>query len=65
MKSGANFASSPGRILIHCLDPAIVCERVALTSNTKYVIPEQAIRLTQSGSKGIGGIKTKGHLTII
>jgi len=64
MEAGANFASSPGRILIHALDPAKVGDRVALTDSRVFVTPEQIARLTQSGSKGIGGIKTKGHYSI-
>lgn len=61
MEAGANFASSPGRILIHALDPAKVGDRIALTDSRIYVTPEQIARLTQSGIKGIGGLKTKGH----
>jgi len=61
MEAGANFASSPGRILIHALDPAKVGDRIALTDSKVFVTPEQIARLTQSGSKGIGGLKTKGH----
>ena len=64
MDAGANFASSPGRILIHALDPAKVGDRIALTDSRIFVTPEQIARLTQSGSKGIGGLKTKGHYKI-
>lgn len=62
MDAGANFASSPGRVLINALDPAIVSEKVALTDSRKIVTPEEVAKLTVSGSKGIGGITTKGHL---
>lgn len=61
MEAGANFASSPGRILIHALDPAKVGDRIALTDSRVFVSPSQIAQLTQSGSKGIGGLKTKGH----
>lgn len=61
MEAGANFASSPGRILIHALDPAKVGDRIALTDSRYYVTPEQIARMTQSGSKGIGGLKSRGH----
>jgi spore coat assembly protein len=64
MEAGANFASSPGRILIHALDPAKVGDRVALTDSRVYVTPEKIARLTQSGAKGIGGIRTKGHYVV-
>jgi spore coat assembly protein len=62
MNAGANFASSPGRININALDPAIVSERVALTDENSYVMPREVAAMTISGMKGIGGIRTKGHL---
>ncbi|MCX8129461.1 MAG: sporulation peptidase YabG [Clostridia bacterium] len=62
MKAGANFASSPGRILINALDPAIVSEKIALTDSRSIVTPREVVRLTISGSKGIGGINTRGQL---
>lgn len=61
MEAGANFASSPARILIHALDPSKVAERVALTDPRYFVTAEQIARNTESGLEGIGGIKTKGH----
>lgn len=64
MEAGANFASSPGRILIHALDPAKVGDKVALTDSRYVVTPEQLASITQSGSKGIGGIRTRGHLIV-
>ncbi|HHV29779.1 sporulation peptidase YabG [Acetivibrio mesophilus] len=65
MQAGANFASSPGRININALDPAIVSEKVALTDNKYFVTPEELSKLTVSGNKGIGGIKTRGHLVVL
>jgi len=62
MEAGANFASSPGRILINALDPAFVSEKVAVTDSREYVTPQEVASLTISGSKGIGGMKTRGHL---
>ena len=64
MNAGANFASSPGRILIHALDPGKVGDRVALTDSRKMVTPEKIAELTESGMKGIGGIRTKGHYLV-
>jgi len=64
MEAGANFASSPGRILIHALDPAKVGDRIALTDSRVYVTPGQIAQLTQSGSKGIGGVRTRGHYIV-
>lgn len=62
MEAGANFASSPGRVLINALDPAIVAEKIALTDSRIIVTPEEVTRLTVSGRDGIGGVNTRGHL---
>lgn len=62
MSAGATFASSPGRILINALDPAIVAEKIALTDSRKIVTPRDVAAITVSGSKGIGGVSTRGHL---
>jgi len=51
MQAGANFASSPGRININALDPAIVSEKVALTNKDNYVTPEEVSKLTISEVK--------------
>ncbi|MGI6668157.1 MAG: sporulation peptidase YabG [Acetivibrionales bacterium] len=64
IEAGANFASSPARILIHALDPAKVGDRIALTDSRVYVTQEQIAKLTQSGLKGIGGIKSRGHYIV-
>jgi spore coat assembly protein len=62
LKAGANFASSPGRVLIDCLDPSIVSEKVATTDPRMVITPWSVARLTKSGTKGIGGINTRGRL---
>jgi spore coat assembly protein len=62
MDAGANFASSPGRVLINALDPAIVSQRISLTDSKTVVYPQDITKLTISGSAGIGGIKTRGHM---
>ncbi|MDD4494328.1 MAG: sporulation peptidase YabG [Eubacteriales bacterium] len=61
MKAGSNFASSPGRILINALDPALVAEKVAVTDRSRMVTPQEAAIITKSGSQGVGGINTKGR----
>lgn len=62
MDAGANFASSPGRVLINALDPAIVSQRISLTDSKTIVYPQEITKLTVSGSAGIGGIRTRGHM---
>lgn len=58
--AGANFASSPNRVLIHCLDPVFVCEKVSYTNIEKIVSIEEVIENTITGTKGIGGLQTRG-----
>lgn len=61
IESGANFASSPGRILIHALDPGIVSCKVAVTDRTRVITSSEMVKLVKSGAKGIGGINSRGH----
>lgn len=60
LDSGANFASSPNRVLIHCLDPVLVCEKIAYTNIDKIVAIQDVIENTITGLKGIGGLQTRG-----
>jgi len=60
--SGANFASSPKRINIHALDPAIVAATIALTPYEEQVDLREAIEKTITKISGMGGLQTKGTL---
>lgn len=60
LDSGANFASSPSRVLIHCLDPAFICEKIAYTSIEKIVNIKDVVENTITGVNGIGGLQTRG-----
>lgn len=55
MQAGANFASSPARILIDILDPLIVAKEVALTDENKYVRIDDIENKLRDGKRGIGG----------
>ena len=57
---GANFASSPNRVLIHCLDPVFVCEKIAYTRIDQVVSITDVIENTITGIKGVGGLQTRG-----
>lgn len=57
---GANFASSPSRVLIHCLDPVFICEKIAYTRIDEVVSIKDVIDSTITGIKGIGGLQTRG-----
>jgi spore coat assembly protein len=58
--AGANFASSPQRVLIHCLDPVLLSERVAYTPINQTVIIADVLKSTITGVSGLGGIETRG-----
>lgn len=60
LDAGANFASSPSRVLIHCLDPVFVCEKIAYTRIDSVVSIPNIIENTITGIKGIGGLQTRG-----
>ncbi len=62
MQAGANFASSPKRILINALDPAIVAQKVSVTESSVILSPNSVIELTITGSAGIGGKDTRGQM---
>jgi len=63
--AGANFASSPARILIDFLDPLIVAKNIAITEKDKYVTKENIVKDLRDGKKGINGIGVNGKKTII
>ncbi len=64
IKAGANFASSPKRINIHALDPAIIASKISLSEITKDIDLKGILDKTKFGSDGIGGIKTKGTMYV-
>lgn len=64
MAAGANFASSPDRVLINALDPAITSTKIALTSEKTFVTPSEIASLVKSGKRGIWGIETRGQMKI-
>ena len=63
--AGANFASSPARILIDFLDPLIVAEKVATTSEYKYINIEDIVKELRDGKKGVGGVGSNGRMKYI
>jgi len=62
IKAGANFASSPKRINIHALDPAIIASKMSLSDINKDIDLKNIIESTKYGKEGIGGIITKGTM---
>lgn len=64
IKAGANFASSPKRINIHALDPAIIASTVALSPKNKEIDLISLLSKTHYGSAGMGGIITNGVMYV-
>ena len=64
IKAGANFASSPKRINIHALDPAIIASRMSLSDINKDIDLKDIISSTKYGKEGMGGIITKGTMYV-
>ena len=54
ISAGANFASSPARILIDFLDPLVVAEKIALTEKYKYITIDDIAYELRDGRDGIG-----------
>ena len=64
IKAGANFASSPKRINIHALDPAIIATTLALTERSKEINLLNLLNKTKYGHEGIGGLKCNGLMYV-
>lgn len=62
IKAGANFASSPKRVNIHALDPAVIATSIALSSRDKPMDIIKIISRTKYKEEGIGGIITNGTM---
>ena len=62
IKSGANFASSPKRVNIHALDPAIIASSIALSDRNTPIDLLDIIERTKYKEEGVGGIITNGTM---
>lgn len=60
MDSGANFASSPARVLIDFMDPLIIAEKVAITPEDKKITKEEIAYLLKDDNKRVSGRITRG-----
>lgn len=60
--AGANFASSPNRVNIQSLDPAIIAVKCCSTGINEIIRVHEAIDKTSNKNKGIGGISTFGTM---
>lgn len=64
IRAGANFASSPKRINIHALDPAIVATSLSFSDKNNNIDLINILEKTKYGVEGMGGIITKGTMYI-
>ncbi|UOF91802.1 sporulation peptidase YabG [Fodinisporobacter ferrooxydans] len=62
--AGANFASSPHRILIHALDPVLIAQKIAFTPINQTVNIFDVVKSTITGTDGLGGIESRGKYRI-
>ena len=65
ISAGADFASSPGRILIDFIDTLIVAEKIALTVDYKFVTSHEIARDIKAGEMGISGLGARGKRRIV
>ncbi len=64
IKSGANFASSPKRVNIHALDPAIIAVTLAKTKRNTEINLIDLLKKTKNGEDGMGGILCNGLMYV-
>lgn len=65
MEAGANFASSPARILIDFLDPLIVAKSIAVADKNKYITIDDFVNELRDGKKGVNGLGARGKKNVI
>lgn len=65
MEAGANFASSPARILIDFLDPLIVAKSVAITEKNRYITIDDFVEELRDGKRGVNGLGAMGKKNVI
>ena len=64
IKAGANFASSPKRINIHALDPAIIASILATSEHSKTIDLVSVLAKTKYGADGMGGLVCNGMMYV-
>ncbi|MGL6173024.1 MAG: sporulation peptidase YabG [Cellulosilyticaceae bacterium] len=61
LSAGADYASSPNRVLIHALDPPFIVERIAHWPFQEILPIEEAVRYTLTQFNGVGGFEIVGR----
>ena len=65
MLAGANFASSPARVLIDFIDPLIVAEMIATTERYKYITINDVERELKDKRRRVGGTGSNGRMMVL
>lgn len=60
LAAGADYAASPGRVLIHALDPVFLVERIAHFPFHQVLPIDEALENTITKFKGLGGYEILG-----
>lgn len=60
MLAGANFASSPTRIMVEYRDPLIIASHIAYADSNKYIYIDDLLPYLKSNYNGVGGTRAKG-----
>ncbi len=60
MLAGANFASSPARILIDFMDPIRVAEKIATTPANQFITIKDLEPELRDGQRGVSGVGAQG-----
>lgn len=61
MIEGANFASSPARIMVEYRDPLVIASKIAFTPNNEMVKIKDILPYLKSNYKAIGGTVARGQ----
>ena len=65
ISAGANFASSPARILIDFLDPLVVAKNIAIADKNKYITIDDFVDELRDGKRGINGLGALGKKNVM
>lgn len=57
--AGANFASSPARIMIDFHDPLVIAKKIATTDSVKYITMKDLEKDLRDGRKGVGRYRSE------
>lgn len=60
MLAGANFASSPTRIMVEYRDPLIIASKIAFADSNTFITMKDLFPYLKSNFNGIGGNRAKG-----